>query len=129
MSLNFINTKEAGEALGQMLAVNTVLRELDVSGHPTTIRANADGPGFAKGIADGLSANDGALTSLNLASNYLGAEGAKRIAEAIKDHVSALRLDWYTALGSILLLIQLLLFVDIPPPSYYNTTTRGRWCL
>ena len=33
----------------------------------------------------------GALTSLNLASNRLGAEGAKQVAEAIKGHVSALR--------------------------------------
>ena len=37
----------------------------------------------------------GALTSLNLASNYLMAEGAKQVAEAIKGHVSALRFDWY----------------------------------
>lgn len=32
-----------------------------------------------------------ALTSLNLASNELKAEGAKHVAEAIKGHVSALR--------------------------------------
>ena len=35
--------------------------------------------------------NNGALTSLNLTSNLLGAEGAKHVAEAIKGHVSALR--------------------------------------
>ena len=34
--------------------------------------------------------NKGALTSLNLASNQLGAEGAKHVAEAIKVNVSAL---------------------------------------
>ena len=33
----------------------------------------------------------GALTSLNLASNKLGSEGAKHVAEAIKLNVSALR--------------------------------------
>ena len=43
-------------------------------------------------IADGLCAN-GALTSLNLANNNLGLEGAKNVAEAIKGHVSALRFD------------------------------------
>ena len=37
----------------------------------------------------------GALTSLNLASNALGPKGAKRIAKAIKGHVSALRFDWH----------------------------------
>ena len=36
-----------------------------------------------------------ALTSLNLANNELGAEGAKHVAEAIKEHVSALQFFWY----------------------------------
>ena len=45
-------------------------------------------------IADAIPAM-GALTSLNLASNYLQAEGAKLVAEAIKGHVSALRFFWY----------------------------------
>ena len=36
---------------------------------------------------------NGALMSLNLASNTLGAEGAKHVAEAIKVNVSALRFD------------------------------------
>ncbi len=37
------------------------------------------------------------MTSLNLASNSLEVEGAKHVADAIKDHVSALhvRFDWY----------------------------------
>ena len=43
-------------------------------------------------LADELPAK-GALTSLNLASNYLGAEGAKHVAEALKVNVSALRFD------------------------------------
>ena len=37
----------------------------------------------------------GALTSLNLADNALGSEGAKHVAEAIKANVSALRFVWY----------------------------------
>ena len=40
-----------------------------------------------------ISNTKGALTSLNLASNKLMAEGAKHVAEAIKVNVSALRLD------------------------------------
>ena len=36
-----------------------------------------------------------ALTSLNLASNLIGAEGAKHVAEAIKVNVSALLFDWH----------------------------------
>ena len=45
-------------------------------------------------LADGIK-NNGALTSLNLASNELEAEGAKHVAEAIKVNVSALRFDWH----------------------------------
>ena len=44
-------------------------------------------------IADAIPAM-GALTSLNLADNELGAEGAKHVAEAIKVNVSALRFFW-----------------------------------
>ena len=43
-------------------------------------------------LADGIK-NSGALTSLDLASNRLGAEGAKHVAEAIKVHVSLRRFD------------------------------------
>ena len=35
------------------------------------------------------------MTSLNLSRNFLRAEGAKHVAEAIKVNVSALRFDWY----------------------------------
>lgn len=53
--------------MGQMLKINTVLKELDVSGNHWT----GGGPAFAKGIADGLDANR-AMTSLNLSDNGLG---------------------------------------------------------
>ena len=43
-------------------------------------------------LADAIR-NNRALTSLNLASNSLGAKGAKHVAEAIKVNVSALRFD------------------------------------
>ena len=100
-SLNISNNKlainsnavQAGKALAEMLSVNSVLKELDVSAN-APIRFETDGPGFAKELTVGVSAN-GALTSLNLASNSLGDEGAKHVAEAIKVNVSALRFDWY----------------------------------
>ena len=43
-------------------------------------------------IADVIN-NNGAMETLNLASNNLGADGAKHIAEVVKVHVSALRFD------------------------------------
>ena len=56
----------------------------------------AAGRGVAKStIATGVdgeidNSGNGALTSLNLASNNLGPKGAKHVAEAIKGHVSGL---------------------------------------
>ena len=91
MSNNKLATKEAGQALAGALAANSTLNELDVSNNYDQFDAN-DGPGFAKELAIGVSAN-GALTSLNLSRNFLQAEGAKHVAEAIKGHVSALRFD------------------------------------
>eukprot|EP00935_MAST-01C_sp_MAST-1C-sp1_P002202 g2202.t1 len=72
MSLNISNnemaTKEAGKALADALAGNSVLKELDVSANLDGYNANCtktDGPGFAQELAIFLSTN-GALTSLNL---------------------------------------------------------------
>jgi hypothetical protein len=75
---NRLATKEAGKALAGALAGNSTLKELDISCNNT-----GDGPGFAQELAVGLRDN-GVMTSLNLASNWLGAEGAKIVAEAIK---------------------------------------------
>jgi hypothetical protein len=65
-----IITKEAGTALANMLKVNTVLTELDISdcAHFT---AGADGPGFAQELAVGISDN-GTLLSLDLSKNNIG---------------------------------------------------------
>jgi hypothetical protein len=70
---NKLLTPEAGKVLSGMLAVNTVLKELDVSSNNWEIWGEmmGDGPGFAKELAVGISDN-GALTSLNLAQNDLG---------------------------------------------------------
>jgi hypothetical protein len=84
LSKNGLLTKEAGKALGDMLRDNTVLKVLDVSGSGYGMfRSDKDAPGFAQELAIGIKDN-GAMTSLDLASNELGAEGAKSVAEAIK---------------------------------------------
>ena len=66
---NGLLTKEGGKAIADMLAANTVLKELDVSDNYYSTR-NDDAPGFAKELADGVK-NNGALTSLNLRKNML----------------------------------------------------------
>ena len=80
MSKNRIKGAEAGKALGDALAGNTVLKELDISGDK--YGANMD-IGFVKAFTPGLCDN-GAMTSLNLFGNELGAEGAKHLAAGIK---------------------------------------------
>ena len=94
MGANNIHGAEAGKALGDAVAANTVLKELDLSAQKVGRFGKALNAAFAKKFAIGVGAN-GALTSLNLASNYLRAEGAKHVAEAIKVNVSVLRFDWY----------------------------------
>jgi hypothetical protein len=83
-------TAEAGIAIGEALEGTPGLKELNVSG-----RGNFGSiyvPGFIRGICKGLLGNE-ALTSLNLSSNYIQAEGAKAATEAIKVTVR-LRLYW-----------------------------------
>ena len=83
MSKNDMKGAEAGKALGDALATNTVLKELDLSGESgTSARPNMDFS-FVEAFAPGLSDN-GALTSLNLSSNNLRAEGAEVIIKSIK---------------------------------------------
>ena len=95
MGANGLKGEEAGKTLGDAIAINTVLRELDLSGTTKDERYSGEkdahrcDAAFAKGFSAGLSTNR-ALTSLNLASNDLRAQGAKHVAEAIKGHVSAL---------------------------------------
>jgi Ran GTPase-activating protein (RanGAP) involved in mRNA processing and transport len=86
MSKNDMKGAEAGKALGDALATNTVLKELDLSGQPEksrdSARPNMD-VAFVKAIAPGLSDNR-AMTSLNLSDNKLGPKGAEHLAEGIK---------------------------------------------
>ena len=68
----------------RVLKTNAVLKEIDISYSGWGMKnSDMDGLGFAKGLADGVSANR-ALTSLDLSSNIIGSEGIKVVAEAIK---------------------------------------------
>ena len=84
MVKNALCTKEAGQALGEMLKSNSILTELDVSANYDWDAGATDGVGFAKGIADGIE-NNGAMKSLNIGNNFLQAEGAKHIAAALPE--------------------------------------------
>jgi Ran GTPase-activating protein (RanGAP) involved in mRNA processing and transport len=95
LSNNGILKAEAGEALGKMLRDNSVLKELELSnlGYYTGGPDGPDGPGFAKGIADGLSAN-GALVKLTMGNNSLqGAEAGKALGNAIAVNTVLKELD------------------------------------
>ena len=81
LKANKLATKEAGQALAEMLAANTVLKKLDLSSNHDGYNSHA--VEFAQELAVGIRDN-GAMTSLNLAENYMGDDGAKHIAAAIK---------------------------------------------
>jgi hypothetical protein len=84
---NCLCNKEAGKVLAEMLAANTVLKELDLSDN--TGHGARDGAGFAQELALGIRDN-GTMTSLNLALNNLGSRGAKIVAEAIKKVINCI---------------------------------------
>jgi Leucine-rich repeat (LRR) protein len=68
MSENRMRGTEAGKALGNALAVNTALKELDLSGRYGMQNMDFD---FIKALAPGLSVNR-TLSSLNVANNEIG---------------------------------------------------------
>jgi hypothetical protein len=72
---------DGGKALAEGLRGNSVIEELNIADNDLT-DYGTDVSGVAA-IADVIPGM-GAMTSLNLASNGLGAEGAKIVAEAIK---------------------------------------------
>jgi hypothetical protein len=89
---NSLGTEEGGKVISEMLKGNSVLRELDLSGNGV-YPASENSPKFAVALSPGL-ADNRALTSLNLSSNGLKAEGAKIVAEAIQVIVMRLRSFW-----------------------------------
>jgi hypothetical protein len=79
---NGLGTKDAGEVIGDMLKMNSVLKKLDLSGNYVSKSAGGDAAGFAQGISKGIAGN-GAISSLNLATNALGQAGALIICDAL----------------------------------------------
>jgi hypothetical protein len=72
---NGMGTKEAGEVLGEMLGVNSVLKELDLSDNYTL---GGDAAAFALGISKGLS-NNNTLTKLGLQDNKIPSQEATEL--------------------------------------------------
>jgi hypothetical protein len=75
------NAKAAGKALSNMLAVNTMLQELNISNNASY--SNSDSESFVMEFAVGLGAN-GAMVKFDMSDNCLYAEGGKALAEALK---------------------------------------------
>jgi prophage DNA circulation protein len=106
---NKLLTPEAGKALSDMLAANTVLKELDVSSN-NWIELDrdimGDGPGFAKELAVGIS-NNGAMTKLDMSENdFKGAAAGKAIGDMLDGtstltdlNLSSCYIDAYAAQG------------------------------
>jgi hypothetical protein len=78
---NQLCNREAGKALSQMLAANTVLTELDISNN--TGYGARDGPGFAQELSSGISGN-GALTNLDISENNLTNYGDDTSGKSLK---------------------------------------------
>ena len=83
MPLTELNLYCCGELTGKPA---TVLRRLNTEKEGYRVRI--DGTGEENNFSRGLLKYSGALTSLDISNNNLGAEGAKHIAEAVKVHVS-----------------------------------------
>ena len=81
MGCNGIKGIEAGKALGNAIAANTVLKELDVSGGKYD-HQKCDVE-FFKGFSPGLSAN-GALATLNLLGNFISTDQETNLKQICK---------------------------------------------
>jgi hypothetical protein len=83
MGANGFKGFEAGKALGDAIAINTVLKELDISGgRRGSEKCDA---AFVKGFSPGLGAN-GALVTANLLNNRIGVEQAQKLVAVLKEH-------------------------------------------
>jgi Ran GTPase-activating protein (RanGAP) involved in mRNA processing and transport len=83
MRQNDIHGAEAGKAFSNMLAQNTVLKELDLSSQ--NVYWHYLDAAFAKELAVGIIDN-GTLMSLDISKNNLHVEGTKLLAEALKSN-------------------------------------------
>jgi hypothetical protein len=95
---NSLCDRQAGKALSEILAVNTVLKVLDVSSNRTKFDSSArDGPGYAQELAVGLKGNH-VITELNIADCNLSSGGSDMsgviaLANAIPDMGALIKLD------------------------------------
>jgi hypothetical protein len=90
MSKNRLQGAEAGKALGDALAGNTVLKELDLSGSRYYPNMDIE---FVKAFTPGLSDN-GAMTKFDISSNDIRAEGGKALAEGLKGNQAIKELNF-----------------------------------
>jgi hypothetical protein len=74
----------AGKAISDMLAVNSTLRELDISGN-AQFSDSKGGPSFAQALSVGITDN-GAILSVNLLKNSIGVDQAKDLVIILKEH-------------------------------------------
>eukprot|EP00935_MAST-01C_sp_MAST-1C-sp1_P001408 g1408.t1 len=81
MGGNKLKGAETGKALGDAIALNTVLKELDLSS-PESYSEDKSDAEFAKAFSVGLGAN-GALTSLNIKDNSIENEGKTALGNAL----------------------------------------------
>ena len=83
MSANGYKGEEAGKALGDAIAMNTVLKSLDISGGKWD-NQKCDAA-FIKGFSPGLGAN-GAMVTVNILGNRIGKEQLSKYQEMMKAH-------------------------------------------
>jgi hypothetical protein len=83
MRQNGIHGAEAGKAFSNMLAQNTVLKELDLSSQLVCRHKKSLDVAFAKELAVGISDN-GTLTKFDISKCELMAEGGKALAAGLK---------------------------------------------
>jgi hypothetical protein len=83
MRQNNINGAEAGKAFADMLAQNTVLKELDLSSQKVGYYGVALDAAFAKAFAVGIIGN-GTVSSINLLKNSIPVEQAQELVKIMQ---------------------------------------------
>jgi hypothetical protein len=80
---NSLGTKAAGKALGEMLKVNSVLKQLDLSDNGVASYERGGAPGFAQELALGIKDNR-AISSIDLLKNYIPIEQAQELVQIMQ---------------------------------------------
>jgi Ran GTPase-activating protein (RanGAP) involved in mRNA processing and transport len=83
---NGLLNKESGKALADALKGNSILTELDISNNYDLYNSSSkDGSGFAQELAAGIR-ESGAISSVNLLMNGIGADQAHNLASILTEH-------------------------------------------